>query len=64
MRCIVRDLAATDANVDPTRGLAGRTCTRIRTHAYVRTPPGGIRAGTRARGKKSPGRGLSYACTM
>lgn len=39
MRCIVRDLAATDANVDPTRGLAGRTCTHIRTHAYARTPP-------------------------
>lgn len=38
MRCIVRDPAATDANVDPTRGLAGaRARAYVRTHTYACT---------------------------
>lgn len=62
MRCIVRDPAATDANVDPTRGLAGaRARAYVRTHTYARTKVYGREHGREE--KKTPGRGLSYACT-
>lgn len=51
MRCIVRDPAATDANVDPTTRTRGRTCTRVRTHPYLRI---GAEVYGRGGGKKKP----------